>query len=337
MSLGLIYLDMNVYADVEQAASEAQLRNALESRRLRAVCSVELVQEAAVISDVGRRTRRMRTIRRVSSVDLDPCLSSETRELVDELRAHVPGWIRHVPARARSMQLVRRWRQWLKGPFDPVHLDALATLRRDEIAKSEDPHRALRRCFSIRGANMAPEIQCNDAELRQAVLAALPGQATETDLRHDPGVYREWTEYFARTMLFDDYRVAIIDHEPYMRDVVDYIEPYLTGAAFAGMHRWARFCYLEARLERLPRRLALAGVRLGQYLRRHETGNLGDLGHCSYLRDVAVFVTSDRALAASIARVPVEIRHARICLVRSDHTDLEAGLDAALQAHDSQM
>ena len=176
-----------------------------------------------------------------------------------------------------------------------------------------------------------------DAELRQAVLAALPGQATETDLRHDPGVYREWTEYFARTMLFDDYRVAIIDHEPYMRDVVDYIEPYLTGAAFAGMHRWARFCYLEARLERLPRRLALAGVRLGQYLRRHETGNLGDLGHCSYLRDVAVFVTSDRALAASIARVPVEIRHARICLVRSDHTDLEAGLDAALQAHDSQM
>lgn len=210
MSLGLIYLDMNVYADVEQAASEAQLRNALESRRLRAVCSVELVQEAAVISDVGRRTRRMRTIRRVSSVDLDPCLSSETRELVDELRAHVPGWIRHVPARARSMQLVRRWRQWLKGPFDPVHLDALATLRRDEIAKNE-------------------------------------------------------------------------------------------------------------------------------YLRRHETGNLGDLGHCSYLRDVAVFVTSDRALAASIARVPVEIRHARICLVRSDHTDLEAGLDAALQAHDSQM
>lgn len=144
-------------------------------------------------------------------------------------------------------------------------------------------------------------------------------------------MFLEWALYIAREGIFGEYRAALFDRQPHVSDLADYTGAYLIKSRPPSVIKWARFCYLEAEIDRLPRAVLQGAVALGQRLYGYETGNLGDLHHCTHIPDVDVFITSDTRLSNLLLRVPRSIRRAAVCHVRPNHADLEKHLDEALR------
>ncbi|HEY0138587.1 MAG TPA: hypothetical protein VGB85_31100 [Nannocystis sp.] len=328
----LVLLDMNIFVNIsERDASEEQLVRTLRAHGLTAVRTVELIQEAARLRDADARLARVRVIHRVTKHIFDPRLLADTHELRDELRIHRRSWLRLVPARAKIVQLQRKWRQWLQEEPKPDQIAALAALHQEEIEKNKTLHKELRSAATAPGAYIEPMIECSDPHLREAVLAKAPPRALFSQIGDDPALFAQWMRYHAREWLFEEYRAAMFDREFRLSDLADYLEPYLGRPAFRSVLDWARFCFVDAAIENCPRKLLAAGVVLGQQRRKFDAGNVGDVNHTSYLRDVDVFLTSDKNFAAALGRLPPALVGAAVGVVQPNHADLEDVVRQALR------
>lgn len=285
-----IYFDTNIYAFASVTQEEIAIRRFLDTREFRVVVSLGNVLERLAIREPLARAREVAVIMTLASLhEREPISWRECEELRIAIAQYRPNWLRHAPSR-RGLVAVQH------------ALDGHRQLWAD-LAQMRLPNEAAFLRYHIDAESGSALSKPMQQQMRQALIKGYDRirayENTPTGRRWIDDEQKITTEYYWRTCAAAEWRAAIVQHLPSLRDFADWLNPYLKEGAFLSRDYFS-FWLEDLPVDAVPRTYLPHLV--GYYQLQHKIthGNAGDLSHASHVLDVDRFVTADKDFHAAL-------------------------------------
>ena len=280
-----VLLDTNVWNYLVDHGGIEPMRKAVKVRGICLIACPAVVYECLRTSDRDRRRRLARALTRDTWSRVMPEAFSEAEDFRIEVSRVRPGWLMASPD-------LRQWRlersDWLGGFWRRVR---------------EDPHMVARHVATVGSERL---------ERAQAETRAARAEAHSRGHTLDNFIWDHNSTFTVPTpgwngQDFETWRAAALQH--WWRDLVlgesrtmnDWLAPWLDlDAIRQDKASWVSFWTQEADTSALPREWIRWAMASTQATRNVTTGTPGDNQLATYLLDVDVFVTTDKAFVALI-------------------------------------
>ncbi len=282
-STATAYFDSNVYGYIQRTGTARKVRSFLNAAHVRVWASDANLFEALRIDDEIERVARMKVIRGVAAEKLTVQRAYvEARQLLAEIRRCRPQWLSPNPDLRTAARFRREFaRAWTTLREDPAYRPATAYGKYSRTVR-HGVGAAMAQQKQMRGFKLRTD-QVKQHNQLQLTPAFDDLQAVIDQMSFD--------EAWCRTSAAFTWLQAL-NGDPSLRDLADYLVPYLTHIATT--IEWLTFWLTEIDLRTVPYSQIASRVAWAQPSRPVTAGNTGDVEHATYFLDYDHFLTGDR-------------------------------------------
>jgi hypothetical protein len=278
-----VLLDSNVWRYIVDADAIGRVRAAARASNSLVLVAPMVLYEAAAIGDHTVRRRIVEAVTRATWTRLMSDIYLQSVDVVEAIRRHRPEWLRTRPDGRSYYRLKADWSGgafWTRARHDlDRELEILATIGRWRHEEARDEAAARRADFRERG------IATIDVGLMWSTLLE-----PQLGWRGDP--FAPWRADSANT--WSEGLFAGTRRTPY----VDWVGPWVDLEVVRPQRAsWTEFWLYDVDDTEVPREWVRWAVGALQATRRVTDGTPSDNALATYLPDVDLFVTADKALA----------------------------------------
>lgn len=312
-----VYLDTNVYSYLLEAREVRQARDYFRKIAATILVSDTVILETARVPKRNERQRRLKAVRTVSNVRIDPPTPyREAIEILNEIRRCRPTWLESKPDESMVKKCLRlNRRNWNDFKYNSLPDPAVGL---PEYLRDAEP--------------ATNTFLAGQRQIRQALLQdeALEVRAGSSELQQ----YLESAGQTARYWRLQSAAVwarALNGHAA-MRDYKDFLGPYLAGPI--GREEWDLFWVRDVNDNAMPVGRLRSTIEFHQFTAKVSHGNPMDTDHGVHLADCDLLLTCDKEFSKVLNLVTQEgvpgARLGRPVLVsrRSGYSALEAIIGA---------
>lgn len=272
-----VYLDTNVYSYLLETREARQARDYFRKIAATILVSDTVILETARVPKRNERLRRLKTIRTVISVRIDPPTPyREAIEILNEIRRCKPTWLESKPDESMVKKFLRLSRRnWNDFKYNRLPDPAVGL---PEYLRDAEP--------------ATNTFLAGQRRIRQALLKddALEVRAGSGELQH----YLEsagQTERYWRLQSAEVWARSL-NGDAAMRDYKDFLGPYLAGPI--GRKGWRLFWVRDVNGNAMPVGRLRSTIEFYQFAAKISRGNPMDTDHGVHLADCDLLLTCDK-------------------------------------------